>query len=102
MVAQTQTYFMIQTIKKKTTVTFAKNQIGVIAIGVEKSPHSVIFQQMLVEKNVGEPLEEEEVQNLPSVSLEFTNAASIDVLIKALNQIKFNMLYPYGTLALAC
>jgi len=91
---------MISTENNITTVQFAsidnKGKIGVQVNGLE-----IQLQELVSEIPVGERFEKEDVNDLPKVLLEFSNIKSVDVMIKALQDIKKNWTN-YYQFALAC
>lgn len=90
---------MIQTEKKKTTVTFGKGNNA--SIGVLTGNMKLTLQMLASELNVGDMLTPNDVKELPKIEMEFSNPKSIDVLIKALTLIKDNYYKNYG-FSLAC
>jgi len=87
-----------------TDVEFSKTkENGVISVGVDPET-SILLQQLTAPRTVGSSLlgDEDNIEELPAIRLNFYNKESVDVLIKALEQIKKNIDNPYYQYALAC
>jgi len=92
---------MIKTTKKTTTVEFAQDDIGTIAVN-GKSNTLTLQELAVIGRKVGEDLKEGDVTELPKIEMNFHNADSVDVMIEALKVIKNNIQYPYGQYCYAC
>ena len=94
---------MITTKKLLTTVEFAKTkENGILAIG--KKSNSLTIQQLIAPRTVGVSLvdDQDNIQDLPRIEMNFYTIESVDVVILALQEIKESIKYPYGTIPLAC
>ncbi len=93
---------MITTENSITKVMFGTTEKANIAVGAKNK--TLTLQMLATEKQIGDKLEEGDIQKSPKVEIEFFNPKSIDVLIEALEAIKKNyakMLF-LDQLALAC
>ena len=81
---------MIATENLVTTVKFGNEQKGNIAVGVKCT--ILTLQQLVKEMPIGEQWSEEDIDKLPKIEMEFFNENSVDVVIKALELIKNNIL----------
>lgn len=90
---------MITTENSTTKVMFGTTEKANIAVNAKKG--TLTLQMLGTEKQIGDKLEEIDIQELPSVEIEFFNPKSIDILIGALEAIKKNYTPP-PSLALAC
>jgi len=87
-----------------TDVEFSKTkENGIISVGVDPET-SILLQQLTAPRTVSYSLsgDENNIEELPAIRLNFYNKESVDVLIKALEQIKKNIDNPYYQYALAC
>lgn len=93
---------MITTENLITKVLFGNDAKANIAVNVKEG--TLTLQMLATEKQIGDKLEESDIQGLPKVEIEFFNTKSIDVLIGALQVIKKNYTPPpsLDTFALAC
>lgn len=90
---------MIKTENETTTVTCGNAGKG--AIAVSSGDMKLIIQMLATNKDIGDDLAEEDAKELPKVQVDFFDPKSIDVFIKALQEIKNNYFNKYG-IALAC
>jgi hypothetical protein len=93
---------MITTENLITKIKFGNDQKANIAVGAIKG--TLTLQMLATEKQIGDKLVSDDIQELPKVEIEFFNTKSIDVLISALEVIKRNYTPPpsFDQLALAC
>lgn len=93
---------MITTENSITKVLFGNESKANIAVS---SKHGTLTLQMLTtEKQIGDNLEDGDIQELPKVEIDFFSPKSIDVVIRALEAIKKNYTPPpsIDQIALAC
>ena len=67
-----------------TTVEFGKEQKGTIA--VSNNSTTLFLQELAKEKNIGDALEEEDIKELPSITMDFS--IDIDYIRKMINDLK--------------
>ena len=86
-----------------TDVEFSKTkENGIISVGVDPET-SILLQQLTAPRTVGSSLgDEDNIEELPAIRLNFYNKESVNVLINALEQIKKNIDNPYYQYALGC
>jgi len=75
-------------LKELTTVEFGKEQKGSIA--VSSSHITLSLQELLKDKNIGDTLIDEDIKELPSVTVTFNHLDFLYKMVKQLNELKDN------------
>jgi hypothetical protein len=88
---------MINTEGQVTKVRFGNGKVAVSA-----SDTKLILQELKAPKKIGEKIEnDDDINKLPSIEMDFSSYESIDVLIRQLQRVRDNWMKTYG-FALAC